>query len=272
MGTSVFILLGFLLYGLRAQLEPQPEPQVLPCKGGDSCCDNQLCGENEGDCDNDDQCAGNLKCGKDNCVGEGFDGTDDCCYEGGKEILNCEAILDAAQFIYHLTVWQKCASSPAAYPGIFDFSDNTCSPSSCVELVLLSPLCQNFPPATNCSAWEKTAQQLVNIATEYCSAGSNKKAVSKPLGRGECEAIARAQRVASYATVVQGCENPGSDISVQLQECSKLSCMADVFKQCSFCVEYSCGIYKRFTNMVKDLSKIEESHCETTETHPSLWG
>jgi len=181
---------------------------------------------------------------------------------GGEEILNCEAILDAADFIYHITVWQKCSSSLAAYPGIFNFSDNTCSPSSCVELVMLSPLCNNLPPFTHCREWQKTAQQLVNIATEYCSAGSNKKAVSKPLGRGECEAIAGAQRIASYATVVQGCENPSPDIPLQLQQCSKLSCMANVFKQCSFCVEYSCDVYKRFTNMEKDLSKIQESHCD----------
>jgi len=50
------------------------------CRGGDSCCtqDNQ-CFEGEGDCDHDSDCRGNLRCGTDNCYGEGFDDTDDCC-------------------------------------------------------------------------------------------------------------------------------------------------------------------------------------------------
>jgi len=63
------------LYGLPAQ------GQAL-CQGGDSCCDNKVggCGVNEGDCDNNDQCSGNLQCGNNNCIGEGFDSTDDCCY------------------------------------------------------------------------------------------------------------------------------------------------------------------------------------------------
>ena len=34
----------------------------------------------EGDCDHDDDCAGNLLCGDNNCVGLTFDGSDDCCY------------------------------------------------------------------------------------------------------------------------------------------------------------------------------------------------
>ena len=41
------------------------------CRGGDGCCgvgSNRLCVEGEGDCDHDDQCAGVLECGEDNCV------------------------------------------------------------------------------------------------------------------------------------------------------------------------------------------------------------
>ena len=41
------------------------------CRGGDGCCgvgSNRLCGEGEGDCDHDDQCAGLLECGQDNCA------------------------------------------------------------------------------------------------------------------------------------------------------------------------------------------------------------
>ena len=51
------------------------------CKfGGDDCCtEDKPCKEDEGDCDNDDECAGNLKCGSDNCIGDAFEHTDDCC-------------------------------------------------------------------------------------------------------------------------------------------------------------------------------------------------
>jgi len=50
------------------------------CQGGDTCCtEENQCFEGEGDCDNDSDCRGNLRCGTDNCFGEGFDDTDDCC-------------------------------------------------------------------------------------------------------------------------------------------------------------------------------------------------
>ena len=49
------------------------------CTGGDSCCDGQ-CGIGEGDCDSNSDCAGNLLCGSNNCIGLTFDGNDDCCY------------------------------------------------------------------------------------------------------------------------------------------------------------------------------------------------
>ena len=35
---------------------------------------------NEGDCDSDADCEAGLVCGQDNCRGDGFDDTDDCCY------------------------------------------------------------------------------------------------------------------------------------------------------------------------------------------------
>ena len=41
------------------------------CRGGDGCCgvgSTRLCLEGEGDCDHDDQCAGVLECGSDNCA------------------------------------------------------------------------------------------------------------------------------------------------------------------------------------------------------------
>ena len=51
-----------------------------PCSGADSCCtSDNPCSEGEGDCDWDSECWGDLVCGDDNCDGEGFDDTDDCC-------------------------------------------------------------------------------------------------------------------------------------------------------------------------------------------------
>ena len=45
---------------------------------------NLLCGENEGDCDNDWDCVGNLLCGNNNCLNidlsDNFTSNHDCCY------------------------------------------------------------------------------------------------------------------------------------------------------------------------------------------------
>jgi len=49
------------------------------CIGGDSCCEDGNCGIGDGDCDDDDDCASGLTCGYNNCVGDYFDATDDCC-------------------------------------------------------------------------------------------------------------------------------------------------------------------------------------------------
>ena len=57
------------------------------CTGGNECCDKQMCGEGEGDCDADSQCTGNLKCGDSNCSWGSKEGlgrwgsADDCCYD-----------------------------------------------------------------------------------------------------------------------------------------------------------------------------------------------
>ena len=50
------------------------------CNGGDDCCSaSNKCGVGEGDCDSDNDCKDGLTCGTNNCVGAGFDSTDDCC-------------------------------------------------------------------------------------------------------------------------------------------------------------------------------------------------
>ena len=53
------------------------------CNGGNSCCSPlNPCVDGEGDCDNDNDCEGNLVCGVDNCdrANPAFDSTDDCCF------------------------------------------------------------------------------------------------------------------------------------------------------------------------------------------------
>ena len=44
-----------------------------------NCCNGE-CGVGEGDCDDNDDCASNLLCGSNNCIGLTFEGRDDCCY------------------------------------------------------------------------------------------------------------------------------------------------------------------------------------------------
>ena len=52
------------------------------CNGGNGCCTpTNPCPENQGDCDSDNDCRGNLKCGEDNCPkNTGHSKYDDCCY------------------------------------------------------------------------------------------------------------------------------------------------------------------------------------------------
>ena len=56
------------------------------CAGGsysetkDCCTSDSPCSANKGDCDSDNECAGDLRCGSDNC-GTSFTWTDaDCCF------------------------------------------------------------------------------------------------------------------------------------------------------------------------------------------------
>ena len=52
-----------------------------------SCCSTlNQCGAGEGDCDEDEDCAGSLKCGSNNCFtddgpGALFSSAADCCYD-----------------------------------------------------------------------------------------------------------------------------------------------------------------------------------------------
>eukprot|EP00961_Rhodomonas_salina_P238356 3221588-Rhodomonas_salina.1 len=65
--------------------EPEEEPATGDCDPSDArnnqcCTDRGDCQVGDGDCDSDGECAGNLKCGTDNCpVGSQEDW--DCCYD-----------------------------------------------------------------------------------------------------------------------------------------------------------------------------------------------
>ena len=55
--------------------------------GGGSCCKpSKQCLEGEGDCDENNDCIGNLLCGVDNCDQRlGFSAYSDCCYDPNRK-------------------------------------------------------------------------------------------------------------------------------------------------------------------------------------------
>ena len=64
------------------------EENGADCTGGDSCCSpTNPCSEGAGDCDSDSDCFGDLRCGSNNCQGEGFEESDDCCYREGEQLM-----------------------------------------------------------------------------------------------------------------------------------------------------------------------------------------
>ena len=73
----------------------------------------RLCQEKEGNCKNDAECKGSLKCGKDNCFGPSGWSTDaDCCYDPGVCIYNLDSSCDQ--------------NSPGTHsPGIIANANNT---------------------------------------------------------------------------------------------------------------------------------------------------
>lgn len=74
---------------------PKCNPKTWSSYDKECCSVNEPCGYGEGDCDVDDECAGELVCGKNNCLrlGTTFKKGSDCCelprFEGFGN-LNCE--------------------------------------------------------------------------------------------------------------------------------------------------------------------------------------
>ena len=75
------LLIQYCSY-LGSQCSPRSD-NTWQKTGNDDCCSNGIagsCGEGDGDCDDDSECAGSLVCGTDNCPwGDG----DDCCEQPG---------------------------------------------------------------------------------------------------------------------------------------------------------------------------------------------
>jgi len=132
---SVYLILALAILGAQLQLtagyEDLPEGA---CIGGDNCCSNSSpCGAGEGDCDNDDDCEGDLKCGEDNCNRAGyssFDSTDDCCQRDCPSICTSE-------------YKPVCGSDGKTYINKCELEIATCTSGGKIKL-LHDGECQNF--------------------------------------------------------------------------------------------------------------------------------
>ena len=75
------VTLSFLIF--QTATNPKCNPKTWASYSKTCCTDdaNEPCGLGEGDCDTDDECAGDLVCGENNCLrmGSGFKKGSDCC-------------------------------------------------------------------------------------------------------------------------------------------------------------------------------------------------
>ncbi len=88
------------------------------CRGGERCCGpevTRICGEGEGDCHRDEDCAGTLQCGEDNCGQSGglWDAEDDCCERRCSSDRPCPQVKWANVISIHLYFISVCFSSLA---------------------------------------------------------------------------------------------------------------------------------------------------------------
>ena len=148
---------------------------ATPCHGDDDCCDGILCGMNEGDCDSHEDCAGHLRCGVDNCIGSGFDSTDDCCWEdplfpptgSGNDGEMCKILRGFKRKITQAAVAQGCDSLKERLQSI---SMEECTQISCsAELIGKSFTCNNQNKEEGCKEMLTLLDVMDKIDTTQCS-------------------------------------------------------------------------------------------------------
>jgi len=171
---TLYFILGSILLLSPARAE---------CNGGDSCCDGIECGVGEGDCDSDTNCKGRLKCGINNCVGESFDETDDCCFDPLPNTTNqkpynptttnqkpnpgtaidCKAMEDAQLIIRNTRIAFGCGI------GNPTISLNTCSQISCLEGIIKEiGACAREAEKMDCQSLERVSTAILTVTERYC--------------------------------------------------------------------------------------------------------
>ena len=140
--------------------------------------------EGEGDCDTDDHCSGSLKCGTDNCIGDTFDATDDCCYDPNPTTtttqppaptttlvhqwsptlpVDCKAMADAEKIIRNTRLAYGCNLGEAK------ISLDTCAQISCLEEIQKkSAACAKGDNKMNCDSLEKVAKAIAAVQAQSC--------------------------------------------------------------------------------------------------------
>ena len=90
----------------------------------------RLCQENEGDCDNDDECEGSLECGSNNCISANWDSGADCCTKPCKNDSDCttsgECDTEHSQCRLNSDIihWSKCSQDSPCADGEGDCDDH----------------------------------------------------------------------------------------------------------------------------------------------------
>ena len=130
----------------------------------------------EGDCDSDTSCLSNLRCGVDNCVGEGFDQTDDCCYDPEpfpvqtttkkpkpEADIDCKAMEDLKEIIRNAKIVRGCDTETP----IFNLA--TCTKISCFQQILKeTDTCGEESERSNCNSLEKVSEAIRTVTEAYC--------------------------------------------------------------------------------------------------------
>ena len=128
----------------------------------------------KGDCDSNTSCLGELKCGSDNCLGEEFDETDDCCYDPRPASvttttekpgidIDCKAMGDLQEIIRNTRIARGCYADNAT------ISLDTCSMISChAQILKKSDACGFESEQMDCDSLEKVSVAIAAVIEQYC--------------------------------------------------------------------------------------------------------